>query len=172
MTFGGERAHQWTNWLDENSHYHTNTTGDRTKHLPQPSSSNWSLDHKDFGMGGCIPDIRCMDVYWRYVWPSYLVRTQWVHTRGGRTRVLSRGRYTSSTTCPLASVWLVKVPSRGRYTNTITSPRRGLVKMPLRGRYTSTITSLRPVYDSWRCPYEAGTQVLSQACGQYMTFIC
>ena len=44
------------------------------------------------------------------------------HTRvGGRTWAPSRGRFTGSTTGPLASLWLVNVLSRGRYTSTIAS---------------------------------------------------
>ena len=62
---------------------------------------------------------------------------------GGRTRAPSRGRFTGSTTSPLASLWLVKVPSRGRYTSSTTGPR------PI-------------LYDSWRCPLVAGTRVTSQ----------
>ena len=68
---------------------------------------------------------------------------------GGRTRAPLRGRFTHSTTGPLASLLLVKMPCGGRFMGSTTGPRS--------------------VYDSWRCPLEAGSRVAPQARGQFMT---
>ena len=113
-------GHKWKYWDNLTKSWNRCTMGQFGDHVSKSRDNIyvWNIlaNRDKYGKIGTNLGNR---TYFMYVSQSYLVRTL-VSTRarvGGRTRAPLWGRFRGSTTGPLASLWLVKMPSWGRYTS-------------------------------------------------------